>query len=90
MNFDKLPCDIKRMIFDCNRAEAVERMKVERTKVVYSDIVLNDLLGSFSYLIKDDDGEIIDEHHHHDYRTALLVISRDRDDSFPFYSSEDE
>ena len=85
MNFDKLPCDIKRMIFDCNRAEAVER-----TKVVYSDIVLNDLLRSFSYLIKDDDGEIIDEHHHHDYRTALLVISRDRYDPFPFYSSEDE
>ena len=27
MNFDKLPADIKRMIFDFNRAEAVERSK---------------------------------------------------------------
>ena len=88
MNFDKLPSDIKWKIFDYNRAEAVERMKVERTKVVYSHIVLNDLLGSFSYLIQDDDGEIIDEHNHHNYRIALLVISRDRYD--PFYSSDDE
>ena len=40
MNFDKLPCDIKRKIFDCNRAEAVlQRKAVERSKDKFNKVV---------------------------------------------------
>ena len=69
MNFDKLPKDIKRIIFDFNRAEAVER-----TKTVFSDIVLNELLNAFTKVTYDDDGEYKAEMNHHDYRVALMNI----------------
>jgi hypothetical protein len=69
MNFDKLPKDIKRIIFDFNRAEAVER-----TKTVFSDIVLNELLDAFTKVTYDDDGEYEAEMNHHDYRVALMNI----------------
>ena len=69
MNFDKLPKDIKRIIFDFNRAEAVER-----TKTVFSDIVLNELLDAFTKVTYNDDGEYEAEMNHHDYRVALMNI----------------
>ena len=69
MNFDKLPKDIQRIIFDFNRAEAVER-----TKTVFSDIVLNELLDAFTKVTYDDDGEYEAEMNDHDYRVALMNI----------------
>jgi hypothetical protein len=69
MNFDKLPKDIQRIIFDFNRAEAVER-----TKTVFSDIVLNELLDAFTKVTYNDDGEYEAEINHHDYRVALMNI----------------
>jgi hypothetical protein len=69
MNFDKLPKDIQRIIFDFNRAEAVER-----TKTVFSDIVLNELLDAFTKVTYNDDGEYEAEMNHHDYRVALMNI----------------
>ena len=35
MNFDKLPCDIKRMIFDCNR----EAAQIENNKKRYDEVM---------------------------------------------------
>ena len=35
MNFDKLPCDIKRMIFDCNREVA----QIENNKKRYDEVM---------------------------------------------------
>ena len=80
MNFDKLPCDIKRQIFDCNRAEAVER-----TKMTFSDVVLDELLRAFTYATRDEDGEFIDVHNHHDYRAALTNLI-----AFDPFQSDDE
>ena len=68
MNFDKLPKDIQRIIFDFNRAEAVER-----TKTVFSDIVLNELLNAFTVVKYKVDGPC-GEFNHHDYRVALMNI----------------
>eukprot|EP01046_Picozoa_sp_COSAG06_P044508 COSAG06_NODE_6008_length_3158_cov_2.217391_4_plen_118_part_00 len=91
MNFDKLPKDIKRIIFDFNRAEAVER-----TKTVFSNIVLNELLDAFTKVTYDDDGEYEAEINHHDYRVALSKISRKKgictssDEDEDDYNYEDE
>ena len=37
MNFDKLPCDIKRRIFDINRRSA----EVEKNKMKYNEVVID-------------------------------------------------
>ena len=47
---------------------------VERTKTVFSDIVLNELLDAFTKVTYDDDGEYEAEMNHHDYRVALMNI----------------
>ena len=45
MNFDKLPCDIKRKIFDCNREAAMrESAQIENNKKRY-DEVMGELQG---------------------------------------------
>ena len=42
MNFDKLPCDIKRKIFDYNRAEVIQRRKELKERY---DNVMDELQG---------------------------------------------
>ena len=38
MNFNTLPCDIKRMIFDCNRKDALIKKQKNRYEMVVGDI----------------------------------------------------
>ena len=53
MNFDKLPCDIKRKIFDCNR----EAAQIENNKKRYDEVMgeMEDYLDYyFNYVVTGD------------------------------------
>ena len=83
MNFDKLPSNIKRKIFDCNR----EAAQIENNKKRY-DEVLQELLDSFYVQKRDEDGESIDGWNHHNYRIALRVINYDEFEDYAEFLEE--
>ena len=78
MNFDKLPCDIKRKIFDYNREAAMR----EKNQLIFGITVMEELIFIFhgGYTIVED-GEVMDTVDvHYDYRGALMNIKKLRDE----------
>ena len=89
MNFDKLPCDIKRMIFDCNREAAMR----EKNQLIFGITVMEELIHMFhGGCLVIEDGEVMDTVDvHYDYRGALKNIKelRDREEEDPFGSDSE-
>ena len=89
MNFDKLPCDIKRKIFDCNREAAMR----EKNQLIFGITVMEELIFIFhaAYTIVED-GDVLDTVvEQYDYRGALQNIKelRDREEEDPFGSDSE-
>ena len=86
MNFDKLPCDIKRKIFDCNREAAMR----EKNQLIFGIRVMEELIFIFhGGCTIVEDGEVVDTVEvQYDYRGALMNIKklRDEEEEDPFGS----
>ena len=79
MNFDMLPCDIKRMIFDCNRETAMR----EKYELIFRISVKEKLFASFrdEYIFYDCGEPAYTVDIQYNYKEVLQKIKDKRDES---------
>ena len=85
MNFDKLPCDIKRKIFDCNREAAMR----EKNELIFGITVMEELIFIFHAvwpIVEDGEMDTVEV----DYRGALQNIKELRDEEEDPFGSDSE